>query len=249
MEKIKIKNRKGQKIVVFLGKTEQPKGLAFVMHGLGGNKEEPHIITFAESFKEAGYTVVRFDTTNTFGESDGKYEDATLTNYYEDLEDVIAWAKEQSWFIKPFVLAGHSFGGISTILYAEKHPDEIKGIAPISTVVSGKLSTESPSHSKVLENWEKTGWRVEGKTRLPWSHMIDRLKYDVLPEAHKLTMPVLMIVGDKDDSTPPEHQKLLFDQLFGKKELHIIKNASHTFDEPSQRLEIKQIFIRWIEKL
>lgn len=254
MDKIKIKNRKGQNIVVLVEKTQNSRGLAIVMHGLSGNKEQSHIVTFAEAFKKKGYTVIRFDTTNTFGESDGKYEDATVTNYFEDLEDVIAWAKNQPWFIKPFCLAGHSLGGISIILYAEKHPNEIKGLAPISTVVSGKLSAETSKH--ILDEWEKTGWREEISTtvpgrikKLPWSHMVDRLKYDVLPEVYKLTMPILLIVGDKDDRTPLEHQKLLYDKLLGKKEFHVIENAPHTFVNPSQLVEIKKILLKWIDIL
>ena len=256
MEKLKIKNRKGQNIVIVIEKPKNPKGLAIVIHGLSGNKEQPHIVTFAEAFKEKNYTVVRFDTTNTFGESDGKYEDATVTNYFEDLEDVINWAKSQSWYMEPFCLAGHSLGGISIILYAKKRPEEIKGLAPISTVISGKLSLETYKYRKLLNQWKKTGWREEKSTsvpgrikKLPWSHMVDRLKYDVLAEAYRLTMPVLLIVGDKDDGTPYEHQKLLYDKLPGKKELHIIKNAPHTFMEPKHLKEIKQIFFKWIDSL
>jgi AICAR transformylase/IMP cyclohydrolase PurH len=92
MEKLFIKNRKKQRIAVIVELNSQQKGLAFVMHGLSGFKEQPHVITVAEAFFERGFTIVRFDTTNTIGESDGKYEDATLTNYYQDLEDVIGWA-------------------------------------------------------------------------------------------------------------------------------------------------------------
>lgn len=256
MEKIKIKNRKGQTIVVLVKKSKNPKGLAIVMHGLSGNKEQTHIVTFAEAFRESGYTVVRFDTTNTFGESDGKYENATITNYYEDLEDVISWVKTQRWYMQPFCLAGHSLGGISIILYAEKHPEEIKGLAPISTVISGILSRKSLKHKTFWKDWERTGWRIEESVsspgrmkKLPWSHMIDRLKYDVLPEASKLTMPVLLIVGEKDNGTPYEHQKLLYDKISGKKEIHIIKHAAHDYTTPEQLKEIKQIFLKWIETL
>lgn len=256
MDKVTIKNRKGQRIVVVVEKAREPKGLAIVMHGLSGNKEQLHIVAFADAFKEKNYTVVRFDTTNTFGESDGRYEDATVTNNFEDLEDVISWAKTQSWFIHPFCLVGHSLGGISIILYAEKHPDEIKGLAPISTVVSGKLSAETLVNRNVLTEWQKTGWKEEISTtvpgrikRLPWSHMVDRLKYDVLPYAKRLTMPVLLIVGEKDEGTPYKHQKLLYDKVLGKKELHVIKKAPHTFVELYHLSEIKQIFINWIETL
>ncbi len=254
MEKINIKNRKGEKIVVLFERSDNPKGLAFVMHGLSGSKEQPHIATFAQAFKDKGFIVVRFDTTNTYGESDGRYEDATTTNYYEDLEDVISWAKTQDWFIAPFWLAGHSLGGISIILYAEKNPSDVKALAPISTVVSGKLSAEARG-DEVMKQWQEKGFEEEKSTsipglvkRTPWSHMEDRLKYDVLPEVDKLKMPVLLIVGDKDDSTPLTHQQILFDKLSGPKEIHVIKDAPHTFRTERELEEIKKIMEAWIDK-
>ncbi len=253
-EKFFIKNRKKQKVAVLLDKVDDQKGLAFVMHGLSGFKEQPHIAAFASAFTEEGFTVVRFDTTNTLGESYGKFEDATVTNYYEDLEDVIEWAKGQDWYKEPFYLAGHSLGGLCVALYAQKHPKKVRGLAPISTVVSGKLSLETYSNEE-LDIWKKTGLRQEiskstGRLKnLKWSHMEDRLKYDVLPNVNKLTMPVLMIVGDEDVNTLPKHQKLLFDKLPGKKELRIIKGAPHTFKEKPHLEEIKRIFKSWIESI
>ena len=77
--------------------------------------------------------------------------------------------------------------------------------------------------------------------------MTDRLKYDVLPKADRLKMPVLMAVGEKDNHTPLKHQQLLFDKLPGKKEIHVIKGAYHTFREPNHLAEIKQIFLNWLE--
>ncbi|MDP3784839.1 MAG: alpha/beta fold hydrolase [bacterium] len=199
-----IKNRKNQNISVLVEKTVSHKGLAFVMHGLGGVKEQPHIQAIAEAFLESGYTVIRFDTTNTFGESEGSYENATTTNYYEDLEDVIIWASKQEWYQEPFALAGHSSGGICTALYAEKYPEKVKALAPISTVVSGKLNAETPYHKSIEEEWKRIGWLEEKSVSLPgvikrlkWSHMEDRLKYDLLPNVKKLTMPVLLVVGEK----------------------------------------------------
>ncbi|PIQ68019.1 MAG: hypothetical protein COV91_06435 [Candidatus Taylorbacteria bacterium CG11_big_fil_rev_8_21_14_0_20_46_11] len=255
MNTLFIKNRKGQKVSVLVEGEDNTAGLAFVMHGLGGWKEQPHIQTFSNTFLENGFTSVRFDTTNTYGESEGNYEEATTTNYYEDLEDVILWTKGQSWYKEPFWLAGHSLGGICTALYAEKHLERIVGLAPISAVVSGNLSATTPKYAVAMNTWEKTGWfeyrssSDSGRMkRLPWSHMVDRLTYDLLPEAHKLTMPVLLIVGDQDDSTPSEHQKMLFDAIVGPKEMHIIKGAPHTFVDPKHLEEIKTLFDRWIKK-
>ncbi len=256
MQKLFIKNRKREKISVIVEETENAKGLVFVMHGLGGFKEQPHIEIFAKAFLEKGFTVMRFDTTNSIGESDGKYEDATTTNYYEDLEDVIVWSSKQEWYQEPSWLVGHSLGGICISLYAQKYPEKVKTIAPISTVVSGRFSAETSKHKETAEEWEKTGWRITESTsqpglikKLKWSHMEDRLKYDLLPEVKKLTMPVLMIVGDQDDSTLVEHQKILFKALPGKKELHIIKGAPHTFRDAKHLQEIKEIFLKWISSI
>ncbi len=254
-----IKNRKSQKIAVIVEKAKPQKGLAFVMHGLGGFKEQPQLEIIAEAFKENGYSVVRFDTTNTIGESDGNYEDATTTNYYEDLEDVIQWAGTQEWYQEPFVLAGHSSGAICVALFSENHPEKVKAVAPISTVVSGRLMVEfyKRYEPENLKEWENTGWRIsESRSkpgvikRLKWHQYInDELKYDLLSKVDKLTMPILLIVGENDMSTPPEHQKILYDKLPGPKELHVIKGAPHTFREPAHLAELKKIINEWVKKL
>ena len=79
MKKEIIKNRKGQNVVVTVEEHENQRELVFVMHGYSGAKEQPHIQTIADAFKEKEYTVVRFDTTNSVGESDGRLEDATAS--------------------------------------------------------------------------------------------------------------------------------------------------------------------------
>jgi pimeloyl-ACP methyl ester carboxylesterase len=200
--------------------------------------------------------VVRFDTTNTLGESDGAYEHATVTNYYEDLEDVISWASNQDWYQEPFVLVGHSLGGICSILYAEANPTQVLALAPLSTVVSGALSVESATmrDPDAIAQWKKTGWKEEVSTsrpgiirRLRWSHMEDRLRYDILPNVKKLTMPTLLVVGSDDDSTPLEHQRILFEALPGKKELHVITGSGHTFRSPEHLNELAHILKNWIE--
>lgn len=249
--KIFIKNRKAQKISMFVEEGKPGSPLVFVMHGLGGWKDQPHIRTFAEVFLENGFTVVRFDTTNTFGESDGTYEDATTTNYYEDLEDVIAWASKEPWYQEPFWLTGHSLGGMCTAVFAENYPEKVAGLAPTGTVVSGALS-RSLYTAEELSDWEHTGWRITQKVpdrikKLKWSEMIDRLRYDLLPRASKLTMPVLLLVGEKDDSCPVKHQRLLFEVLPGPKELEIVSGAPHTFRTSEHLAEAKRLLAAWIK--
>src|SRR5581483_9228814 len=132
-ERLSIKNRHGLKLVIQVDVPKHPVSLAFIAHGQGGFIEQKHIQAFTEAFLENDFRVVRFDATNSIGESGGKMENVTTTNYIEDLEDVINWARKQPWFQAPFALAGHSMGGMSTALYAESHPDEVLCLAPISS--------------------------------------------------------------------------------------------------------------------
>lgn len=254
MEKFFIKSREGKNISVILEKSEQAKGLAFVMHGLGGFKEQEHIITFAKAFSENAFTVVRFDTRNTIGESEGDYSDANFTNSYEDLEDVINWAKGEDWYKEPFVLAGHSLGSGCILWYAAHHPQELAGLAPISTVIGG-AQTLARYRPEDLRQWDESGMQSKASNSKPgvmkelrWPQFKeDILQYDIVPEAHKLTMPVLMIVGDQDFGTPLEDQMKLYENIVGDKEIHSIKGGPHTFREVKHLEEIKEIFSNWIK--
>jgi len=252
MEKLFIKSREGRKIAVIIEKTENPAGLAFIMHGLGDSKNSPHIELFARCFRENNYSVVRFDARNTNGESEGKFEDADVGNYFTDLEDVIAWAKQRDFYQEPFILCGHSLGGMCSAFYAENYPREVKALAQISTTINAALSRENYSAAE-LKNWEKTGWLAEdwdGEIiRLKWSYMQAKENFDLLPRAGKLTMPVVLIVGEFDKGTPPAHQRILFDKLPGPKEIHIIKGAPHTFREREHLDEVYRILDEWIKKI
>ncbi|MEI6529401.1 MAG: alpha/beta fold hydrolase [Candidatus Falkowbacteria bacterium] len=250
MEKIYIKNRKGQKIAVIIEKCQSSRGLVFITHGLGDSKDSPHIKTFAKCFRDNNFSLIRFDTTNSFGESDGRFEEASITNYYEDLEDVIAWAKDQSFYHEPFVLCGHSLGATCSALFAEKYPEKVKALAPISCVVSGTLSKEQYTKEE-LEDWQKSGWLVEtwpnGEVRLPWSYMEDEMKYNILTDINKLTMSTILIVGEFDHCTSPRHQQILFDDLPGQKGIYLIKGAPHTFRSPEHLNETYSILDKWLK--
>lgn len=156
MEKLNIKNRKGEKISILLNGEKNQDGLVFIMHGHGGFKEQNQLTTISEAFLENNFTVVLFDATKSIGESEGSYEEGTFTNHYEDLEDVIKWAEKQSWYKEPFYLTGHSMGGMCIMLYAENYPEKVKALSPVATAITGKgviddLKKRSPEEFKKLK--------------------------------------------------------------------------------------------------
>ena len=260
MQKFSIKNRKGLNIFGYVSVPENPKGLSSVLHGLGGFKEQVHIKLLADTLLENNYTVVNFDATNSIGESGGKYEDATMQNHYEDLVDVISWAKTQDWYKEPFILAGHSLGGYAVARYAEDYPKGVKAVFPFAGVFSGKDSLETSYKFSLEETkkWKETGWRIRESNskvgavlRLPWSFVEEKLKHDLKPNADKITMPILFVVGENDISCTPDTQKMFYDLLpkETEKEFHIIKGAPHTFREPEHLNELKEVFNNFLKKL
>jgi len=256
MEKIFIQNRRGLKIAVAVDKPESPVGLAFVMPGLAGFKEKTTTATQRRSFFDSHYISVSFDPTNSLGESGGDFADATTTNYYEDLEDVISWAAKQKWYQEPFVLCGHSLGGLCVALYAEKYPERVKALAPLATTISGNMLWAGKDQAELAE-WKKNGFRVYVSGAKPgvvknfkWSFMKDVLQYDILKEVKKLTMPVLLISGEFDKSEKLASQQLLFDRLpTAQKELHIIPGAPHTWREEKHLQASYDIISQWLKKI
>lgn len=259
-EKVEIKNRKNQKIIAEINILENQKGLAFTMHGLGGFKEQVHIMALVDTLLENNYSVVNFDATNSIGESDGKYENATMQFHYEDLVDVINWSKKQIWYKEPFILAGHSLGGFAVTKYAEEFPKEVKGVFPYAAVYSGKDSFEASEKFKPeeIKAWKKTGWthrtstsKPGTKMKLPWSHMEERLTHDLKLKVDKITMPVLFVVGENDTSCPPYQQEKFYNLLLKgtERELHIIKGAPHTFHDLEYLNQLKEILDNWLKKL
>jgi len=159
MDSFFIKNRKKLKVAVCVEQGDGA-GLVFLMHGLGGFKEQPHISMMADVFARNGFTVVRFDATNSLGASDGSYQHATVTNYLADLEDVIAWAKTQAWYEEPFTLAAHNMGGMCIALYAARYPSLVKALAPVATIVNGPLSLQAlkTKEASTMDAWKASGW-------------------------------------------------------------------------------------------
>jgi hypothetical protein len=244
-------------VVVDIPKTVH--GLAVIVHGLKGSKNQDHIICLAETSLKHGFITLKFDSTHSAGDSDGDIASATITSLIEDLEDVINWSKSQKWYEGPVVLIGHSMGAISVLEYAHSNKQAVQALGLVSACVSGTLTLDALKENRpgVLENWKLSGFKEEqvssilGKTiKLPWSHIEDRLRYNSLEYAAELDMPTFMAGGSEDVTCPVKHQKLLFSMLPSTmNEFCVISGAPHTFRD-SEHLELlSKSFGIWLHKL
>lgn len=262
MKRQTIKNRHELKLVIQVDESSDPKGLVFIEPGQGGFIEQEHIKAFADAFLENKFVVVRFDPTNSVGESGGDIENVTYTNYIEDLEDVIEWAKTQTWFRKSFAVCGHSMGAQAAAWYVENNPESISHLLPIAPVVNYEvyIPTLDPVYKR---NWQEKGY-VEMASRskpgiikkIGWGVNESLKNYDLLPKADVLTMPVLLLVGEFDQSCPYENQKILFDSIPSKdKKLIKIPDTEHSFrDNKTKQYDeklklVKEKISDWLKNL
>lgn len=240
-------------MAVVVDEAENQKGLVFLMHGFIGFKEHPLLLETAKIFKEKGFTTVSFDATHAFGESEGKMEQGTMTGYLEDLEDVIEWSKDQRWYDKKFFMVGHSLGGYCVSLYATKDRN-VRGLILFSPLVSGELYLATDDIRSIMNEWIMKGMRewVSGSSgglvkRSGYAFVKDSLKHDLLKVAREIRCPVLMITGDEDEVIPMNDQKMLFEKIKSKKEMHIIEGGNHNLTRKEKSKELINIVKNWIE--
>ncbi|MFC1721448.1 alpha/beta fold hydrolase [Patescibacteria group bacterium] len=228
-------------------------GVAFIAHGLGGFKEQSHITILTKAYYDQGYRVVRWDASNTIGESEGNIKDATLTSYYDDMCSIVDWARTQEWFTKPFCVAGHSLGGACSILFAQQHPEDIKTLALISPVVSGKMTYDSWGDDFMSE-WKGKGyWKSESRSRpgvikiINYGLVEDLMKFNAFEDIGKLTMPALMVVGEKDEDTPPHDCKMFFEKVPAEEKMYeVIDNADHNFRKDENLKSLHSVVSKWL---
>lgn len=236
MPKVSIKNSRGQNLVMRVTEVENPLGLVFIEHGITGSKDQSYLKAVEESFNQHGFTTVSMDATNANGESDGDDMDLSFTNHYNDLVDVVNYAKTQKWYMEPFALSGHSLGGMSILYYAENHPEKISFLVPLSPATSGK-NLEATVGPEALLQWQEKGYYEkfskfqQVNNKVPYAWFLDMKNYDVFDNISKLTMPTFIISGDQDTSVPPAQVKELYEALPAEKELYMLKDCPHSMYE------------------
>ena len=116
-------------------KLDRPKGadrspLCIVFHGFTGHMEERHIVAAARAMNEVGVATLRVELYG-HGQSDGAFANHTLYKWVNNALHIIDYAKGLDW-VSELYAAGHSQGGLLTMLVAGMRPDDLAAIIPMS---------------------------------------------------------------------------------------------------------------------
>lgn len=104
--------------------------LMILIHGITGHMEEPHLLAVKDAAHDAGFAVLRAEMYG-HGKSGGTFRDHTLFKWISNAMTVIDYAQKLD-FVTDLYLAGHSQGGLLTILVGAMEHDRLRAILPLS---------------------------------------------------------------------------------------------------------------------
>jgi esterase/lipase len=249
VEKIILKNSKGEKIVGVLSVRDKKKPIIIICHGYNVNKDSFLYKDISKSLNENGFSTFRFDFSG-YGESEGKREDATISKGLDDLKAVIDYIYNKNF--KKIILLGHSLGGTISILESVEN-EKITALISLSSVTYPKKMKTDKFPKEIVDKVIKYGKFVFVKGRekyiLTKEFFDDLEKYDILASVKKIKKPILIIHGKNDEKLNYKLAEELYQNANEPKEIVLIENADHIFSNKISRKTMIQNIIKFLNKI
>lgn len=183
----------------------------------------------------AGFLVVRYDKRG-IGQSGGRGETATLTDYAEDVRAVVAWLdKRKDVDKKRIAVVGHSEGAwiALTVAARDKRVAAVALVAGASTSggdlvleqqrhalehlktpeaeKQAKIDLQKRIHAATLKSggWEGVPDELRRVADTPWFQSF--LSFDPARVMKDVRQPMLIVQGELDTQVPPHHADRLAD--------------------------------------
>jgi len=250
-KKVYFQNSKGDKLCAILlcPSRSKSKLVVILAHGFSTHKNSGINIVFAKRLDKQDISTFRFDFYG-HGESEGKFEDITISEAVDDILQAIKYLKSQGY--KKVGLMGSSFGGMSSIIAASKTKDLY--LLALKSPVSNYLDKETGTKpEEEIDEWKKKGFRYytsgDGrKSKLNYSFYEDFEYNDGYKAAPKINIPTLIVHGDEDE-TVPYKQSAKTSKLIPDCKLHTVTGGNHRYDNPKHREEMWEVIVDFIVEL
>lgn len=238
----------GQKVVGDLHLPEdfdEPYPCLILSHGYKSHRGSEKYFQIGHRFPLEGIAVLRFDHRGALnGESEGEFEDTTLTKRVEDLKAAIDFLAEIKEIDSSRLgLLGSSLGG-RTVLALPKD-ERIKAIVFLATPVNfPRLRIEA------RESFEKLGYyQFPDGSKIKKEFYQDMERYDFKEEAKKINCPTLIIHGYLDEQVP-RHQAHILKKAICNAECQLIEvdGVDHAFTDPEKLNEALGLISDWLKK-
>jgi len=234
-----FRNRHGEKLDVSFHPGSRESALVVLGHGVTGNKDRPLLVALAEGLAAKGWPCLRMSFSGN-GESEGSFENATISRESEDLQDVLK-ALPKGLRV---AYCGHSMGGAVGVKTAGSGDTRLK----VLITLAGMIRTGAFYQREFGKVTPGRGFMWEDeKCPLSKAYADDMAAiHDLFDEVGQLSLPYLLIHGTADDVVLPEDSRDAFDTAYDPKRLVEIGGAEHSFSEASYPQIVKEIDA-WLE--
>jgi dipeptidyl aminopeptidase/acylaminoacyl peptidase len=179
-----------------------------------------------------GISTFRFDFFG-HGESEGKFEDITLSEAVSDVLRAIHFLMDSGY--SKIGLMGSSFGGFASLIAASQMP--WLTLLALKSPVSDYLGLLIARDQNIdIQRWEQTGFipviGSDGQSiKLNYSFFQDAETIKSDDAIKNIKVPALIVHGDKDETVPIQ-QSIKCAELIKDCRLEVIKGADHTYTQP-----------------
>lgn len=234
-------NSRKEKLVGILSTPNKAVKAILLIHGFCAGKDVGSIPHIAKSLEDRGCMVLRFDLSG-YGESEGKFEDATIPRHIEDAK---AAFDELSLRTKlPIQVIGHSMGAAIAVDLASER--KLKSIILIGLPVKTMSEGMAARAQQAMKNGMAEFTDYFGKKRKVKKAFFDSINAcNLASNMKKLSIPVLTIMGSKDVNVSVEAAKKATDAAPKHKYVEI-PEANHFFIRHEK--ELLEIIENWIEE-
>lgn len=203
-----------------------------LVHGFTGFKDNYLFVRFSREMCKAGFAVLRFNFYGT-DSSEGEFTDTSIKEDISDIKAAIDFFEAQPIDKNRIGLVGHSMGGMVSILTNNERVRSLVLWAPsvnlyrdLSNVFGKDIVNEIEKRGNASlpkEEWGY-GWKVGKKF---W----DEIKEigDVSERIKEVSVPLLIVQGDKDSIVPFSSSEKLYSLANKPKVLKKINGANHDF--------------------
>jgi uncharacterized protein len=213
-------------------------------HGYKSNRQSEKWQQVGLRLPLEGIGVLTFDHRGALnGESDGKFEDTTLSVRIADMLAAIDYVSRVPQIDHLRIgLLGSSLGGVDVIV---THNQMVKA----KVVMSTPFRIPPPSEA-MKTAFEKQGyWDYQDGARIKKEFYADLDKYDVIAAISQEKCPLLIMHGNLDETVPRHHARILLDSAGSKeKDLHMIDGADHSFSDLDKMNEALSYAFDWFKR-
>lgn len=208
--------------------TDQPATrddvLVIIGHGVTANKDRPHLVTMANELARRGIPSVRFSFAGN-GDSEGKFEDCTISKEVEDLTAVLDQLQSGD---RKLAYVGHSMGGAVGAITAARD-ERIKAMVSLA----GMVDTERFYEDEFGDETPGNGFMWDDENHpLSTDFRDDMMRIgSTLDAVKEVRCPWIFIHGDADDVVFPEDSEDAHAAAKCEKELVILDGYTHSFSE------------------